>query len=153
MAKVALSTVTHQILEEIGQEGPITAIVTGADIYPGSVVTQTGETLGTASIDIPGAADESVLGIVGLLSRWDIGTAYTAGMSVPVYRKGSGTKAWSHIQAAEADAKQSTPLNHTAASADGYVIAGELLNEYVGIVHKDVDADATDDVPVLIHLV
>ncbi len=153
MAKVELSTITHQILEEIGREGPITCIVTGADIFPGSIVTQTGETLGTANIDIPGAADEIVLGIVGLNPNHAIGDAYTAGDVVLVYRKGSGTKAWSHIQAAETDVKQGSPLNHSAAGANGYAINGELVNEYVGIAHRDTDADATDDVPILIHLV
>ena len=153
MAKTLMSTITYQILEEIGQEGPITAIVSGTDIYPGSIVTQTGETISTATIDIPGAADEITLGIVGLLPNHDIDVAYADGDVVPVYRKNSGTKAWGHITANNGDGKQGTPYMHSHAGADGFALTGELINEYLGILHKDCVVDATDDTPALFHLV
>ena len=154
MAKTELSTVTHQVLEEIGQEGPITCIVSGADIFPGSIVTQTGETISTATIDIPGAANEVTLGIVGLLPNHDIKDAYAAGDIVEVYRRGSGTKAWGHITAGNGNGKQGTPYMHNHAGANGYALVSTDTEhlEYLGILHKDVVVDATDDTPALFHL-
>lgn len=154
MAKTTFASIgVHQILEEIGDMGPVTMITTPGTIYPGSVVTVTGETLNTPTCDLAGAADEFSSGIAGLLPNWDIGTVYPAGTSIPVHTRGSRAKAWTHMQAAQADAKMGTPLNHTAASADGYVLVGELRNEHVGELARDCDSHATNDVPCLVHLI
>lgn len=152
MALIALSTVTHTVLYESGQIGPIYYRTNGTDIKPGMVVTTSGETIQTRNIDIPGAVDENSGGIVGLLPDHDIDTAYADDVAVPVYAKGSGAIVWGWITAGENDQTQGAPMMHSHAGADGLMLAGELVNEYVGQAHEDVDADATDDIPMLVLL-
>ena len=152
MALIALSTVTHTILIQSGEIGPEYYRTNGTDIKPGMCVTKTGETIQTRNIDIPGAADEVSAGIVGLLPDHDIDTAYADDVAVPVYTKGSGAVAWSWITAAQADQVQGAPLMHSHAGADGLLLAGELVNEYLGQAYEDTDADATDDIPIMVLL-
>lgn len=152
MALIALSTVTHTILFQSGKIGPEYYRTNGTDIKPGMAVTKTGETIQTRNIDIPGAADEVSAGIVGLLPDHDIDTAYADDVSVPVYTKGSGAVVWGWITAAESDQVQGAPLMHSHAGADGLLLAGELVNEYLGQAYEDTDADATDDIPIKVLL-
>lgn len=152
MAVTAMKTVTNQILFESGVIGPVTMQTNGVDIKPGMVVTATGETIHTRDIDIPGAADEVPFGIVGLNPDHEINDAYADNVAVPVYKVGSQAIVWGWIQANNGDKKANAPLNQTAASADGFAIAGELRNEYIGTVYEDCTVDASDDTPCLIRL-
>lgn len=152
MALTAMSTVTNQILFQSGEIGPEYYRTNGADIKPGMVVTKTGETIQTRNIDIPGAVDEVSAGIVGLLPDHDIDTAYADDVSVPVYTKGSGAVCWAWITAAEADQVQGAPVMHSHAGADGLLLPGELVNEYLGQAYRDINVDGTDDTPGLILL-
>lgn len=152
MAKALMSTVTNQILFASGNTGPRWGVVAGTDIYPGSIVTMTGETIHTPTLDIPGAIDEVPIGIVGLLPNWDIDTVYVAGMIVPVHEVGTEAVVFGHIQANDGDKKAGDVLMHSHASADGYALLGELRNEYVGTVYEDCTVDATDDTVCLIWL-
>jgi len=153
MAVTALNTVTNQILFQSGEVGPETMRTNGVDIKPGMVVTSTGETILVKDIDIPGAIDEIVAGIVGLLPNHDIGTAYADGVAVPVYPPGCGAVVWGWNTAGDGDKFASSPLMHSHAGADGFTLAGELINEYVGRVYRDTVVDATDDTPILIHMI
>lgn len=152
MAKALMSTVTNQILFASGNTGPRWGVVAGTDIYPGSIVTMYGETIHTPTLDIPGAIDEPALGIVGLLPNKDIDEVYAAGDIVPVHEVGTEAVVFGHIQANNGDKKAGDPLNHSAASADGYAVAGELVTEYVGTVYEDCTVDASDDTVCLIWL-
>ena len=152
MAVTAMSTVTNQILFQSGEVGPEYYRTNGTDIKPGMCVTKTGETIQTRNIDIPGAADEVSAGIVGLLPNHVIGDAYADDVSVPVHTKGSGAVVWAWITAAEGDQVQGAPLMHSHAGANGLLLAGELVNEYIGQAYRDIDVDATDDTPGLVWL-
>ena len=152
MALTAMSTVTNQILFQSGEVGPEYYRTNGTTIKPGMCVTKTVETIQTRNIDIPGAIDEVSAGIVGLLPDHDIDTAYADDVAVPVYTKGSGAVCWAWITAAESDQVQGAPLMHSHAGADGLLLAGELVNEYLGQAYRDVNVDGTDDTPALVWL-
>lgn len=147
-----MSTVTNQILFQSGEIGPEYYRTNGTDIKPGMAVTKTGETIQTRNIDIPGAADEITAGIVGLLPNHAIGDAYADDVSVPVHTKGSGAVVWAWITAGDGDKVQGAPVMHSHAGADGLLLGGELVNEYLGQAYNDIDVDATDDTPGLILL-
>ena len=153
MAITAISTVGHQILIHEGHTGPETMRTNGTDIKPGMVVTSTGETILLKDIDIPGAVDEVVAGIVGLLPNHDIDTAYADNTAVPVYTKGSGAVCWGWNTAGDGDKFVGAPLMHSHAGANGFTLAGELVNEYVGVAYVDTVVDATNDTPIQIQLV
>ena len=152
MAKTLMSTVAKQIKFITGDVPHAWGKVAGTDIYPGSIVTKTGETIQTPTLDIPGAVDEVVFGVVGLLPNHDIDTVYTAGTMVPVHRKGSGDVVWIHATAGDGDKVEGSPLMHSHAGADGFALGGELVNEYAGQAYRGADVDATNDTPMLMLL-
>lgn len=153
MAKALMSTITNQILFASGNTGPRWATVTGVDIYPGSIVTMFGETIHTPSIDLPGAADEDTIGIVGLLPNKDIDEAYAAGDIVPVHEVGTEAVVFGHVKANDGNKKAGEVLQHDGATAaNGFAIGGELRKEYVGEVYEDCTVDASDDTVCLIWL-
>ena len=151
MAKTALSTVTNVICEEEGWYPTITARCNGVDIYPGSLVTQTGES--NNDIDPIGAADEIPLGIVGLKEGHDIGTVYSDNESVPVHSIFSGAKVWTHAKANCGALVTNAPLITDGATPGVYLIPGELVNEYVGRSAQNSANDAANDRPILVWLV
>lgn len=152
MAKTLMSTVTRQILFQSGHTPHDWGKVAGTDIYPGCIVTKTGETIQTPTIDIPGAVDEVVFGVVGLLPNHDIDTVYAADTMVPIHTKGSGEVVWIWATAGDGDKVELAPLMHSHAGADGFALAGELVNEYAGLAYRGADVDATDDTPMLMQL-
>lgn len=152
MAITAMSTVTKQILFQSGELPHDWLRTNGNDIKPGMLVTKTGETITTPDIDIPGAVDEVVAGVVGLLIGHDIDTAYADNTFVPIHAKGSGDVVWVWCTANDGDKFQGSPLMHSHAGANGFVLAGELVNEYAGQTYRDGDIDATDDTPMLMLL-
>lgn len=144
-----MSTVTKQIKFQSGDIPHDWGKVAGTDIYPGSIVTKTGETIQTPTLDIPGAADEISYAVVGLLPNHDIDTVYTAGQMVPIHTRGSGDVVWIHATAGDGDKPEGSPLMHSHAGADGFALSGELVNEYIGQAYRGADVDATDDTPML----
>lgn len=152
MALTAMSTVTKVICEQRGHIAPVDMVTTGTDLKPGMCVTSTGETIRAKAIDIPGAADEITAGIVGCNPEHDIDTAYAAGVTVKVYPPGCGAKVWGWATAGDGDKVASSPLMHSHAGADGLLLSGELVNEYLGQAAEDTVVDATDDTPILVDL-
>lgn len=146
MARHDLSTYTQKVLIEAPPSalGIKTFSCTAATVYPGYVVTTTGET--DPDVVITGAANDVATGIALLKPNHDIDTAYAAGEFIPVALCGSGAAVWTYLKTGVASVVVGTPIHSDGATPSAYGIIGEgRLYEHIGLILEYSATDASDD--------
>lgn len=153
MPTTAFSTVTRQILYQLGHTHPDTYRTGAATVFPGAAV-QTGGT-GTKACVLTGANGVTI-GIAGLLPNHDIDSTYATGVSIPVYTVGSGYVVWGMFCDTTGngiDVTVEMPLIHDGATTPGCIMHGEGgIDEFVGLAYRDLDVSATNETPGLVQL-
>lgn len=110
----AMSGYTRRILVAKGVAGgEVTMRAGGAEVYPGHVVTCTGNTW--PDVMLPDAITDSAFGIAGLNASQDIDTVYADNAEFPVYLCGSGAIVYGY---------------HKGDPNSGNIVAGDILVAY-----------------------
>jgi len=110
----AMSGYTRRILVAKGVPGgEVTMRANGAEVYPGHVVTCTGQTW--PDVALPDTAIDSAFGIAGLNANADVGTVYADNAEFPVYLCGSGAIVYGY---------------HKGDPNSGDIVAGDILCAY-----------------------
>jgi hypothetical protein len=101
-------------------------------VKPGHIVTTTGE--GDRAVAWPDAANDVCLGVVGCAPGHDVDTAYSTGVMMPVYVKGSGAEVWVRVKTSAGAITKGAELMHDGGTAvNGLAILGtELVFEHLG---------------------
>ena len=146
MARQDLSAYAEKVLIE----APPTALgiktfsCTTNTVYPGYVVTTTGET--DPDVVVIGAADDVSTGIALLKPNHDPDTAYAAGEFIPVALCGSGAVVWTYLKRGVASVVVGTPIHNDGGTPTVYGIVGEgRLYEHIGFIIEYSATSATDD--------
>ena len=93
MATTKMSELGYRdILVREGFHPPYTMDVNSAAVFPGFVLTGTGETF--PAVSVADAIGDNCIGVAGLLENQDIDTVYTDNDEIPIYRCGSGAIVW-----------------------------------------------------------
>lgn len=153
MAILAMSTYTGSILIEAPKNawGIQTFTCTTTTVFPGSLVTGTGET--PPDVVVVGTANDITLGVALCKPGHDIDTAYAAGESIPVAMAKSGAAVWTWLKANEASVFAGTPVLSDAATGVFVIIGEGALYEHLGHIIEYSATDASDDRPVKVVLV
>ena len=89
MATTKMSELGYRdILVREGFHPPYTMDVNSAAVFPGFVLTGTGETF--PAVSVADAIGDNCIGVAGLLENQDIDTVYATGDEIPVYLTGCG---------------------------------------------------------------
>jgi len=151
MAIIALSTRANKVLVEAPKSasGIKTFSATTTTIFPGYLVTTTGET--DPDVVVVGTANDVSTGVALCKPNHDIDSAYAAGEFFPVALCGSGAVVWTFLKASGGAVLAGTPLLSDAGTGVFSIIGEGGLYEHVGIC-VEYDADETDDRPVKVRL-
>ena len=152
MAIKPFSDYTGKILIEAPPSalGIKTFSATTTTIFPGYVVTATGET--DPDVVVVGTANDVSTGVALCKPGHDIDSAYAAGEFFPVALCGSGAVVWTHLKTGEASAVVGTPILTDAGTGIFSIIGEGALYEHVGFLIEYTATDASDERPVKVRL-
>lgn len=152
MAIIALSTKANKVLIEAPPSalGIKTFSATTTTIFPGYVVTATGET--DPDVVVVGTANDVSTGVALCKPGHDIDTAYGAGDFFPVALCGSGAVVWTYMKANAGAVLAGTGILTDAGTGVFSIIGEGALFEHVGFVIEYSADDASNDRPVKVRL-
>jgi len=147
MAQLKMKDYTNAIMIEPPRNawGLQTVKIKGSDLYPGMVVTQTGETV--PEVVSVGSEDDVTYGV--LLDDADHGldVVYTAGDFVTCMLAGSGGACWTYLKAGVASIHVGTRIVSDANTGIYSIINEAMIYENVGLIIEYSATDGSNDRP------
>ena len=151
MAQLKMKDYTNAIMIDPPKNswGIQTVKIQGSDLYPGMVVTQTGETV--PEVVSVGTGNDVTYGV--LLDDADHGldVVYTAGDFVSCMLAGSGGACWTYLKASQASVHVGTRIHSDAGTSIYSIIDESMLFENVGLI-IEYSATVANDRPVKVVL-